>query len=273
MSEPFRLVLAFDATPAAQQAARLVAAHEGAPTHVLALIVPPREALVAQAGQELGLAREILERKEAEYLVRAGFPPEVIVEEARDRAAHAIVSGTRARGGAMGLGSVASEILRGSEFPLILVKHDARLPPALGRAARVVIATDGSAHSLRAAALVRSWLGWLGEVEAHVVHALEAVPLIDKLVPPFRDPPDAEEAMDGEQATGNCAGQLAGCKAVHTHVVPGDPAGVIARLAADAGADLVVMGTRGRGARSHVLFGSVAMKAVQWSAVPVVLVP
>ena len=68
-----------------------------------------------------------------------------------------------------------------------------------------------------------------------------------------------------------CADALSGCTAVHTHVVSGDPASGIARLAADA--DLVVMGTRGRGARSHALFGSIAMKTVQWSPVPVVLVP
>jgi nucleotide-binding universal stress UspA family protein len=274
-TEPFRLVLAFDASPAALQAARFVAAHEGAATQVLALIVPPREALAAQAGRELDAARAALQGAplEAEYAVRAGFPPEVIVAEARDRAAHAIVAGTRGRGGVMGLGSVASEILRGSEFPLVLVKHDARIPGALGRSARVVVAADGSVESLRAAALVPAWLEWLGEVEAHVVHAQEPIPLLDKLVPPHHDPLRRESGREGDEIVRACAGALAGCRAVHTHVVPGDPATCITRLAAESQADLVVMGTRGRGARSHALFGSVAMKTVQWSAVPVVLVP
>jgi nucleotide-binding universal stress UspA family protein len=271
--DSFRLVLAFDATPAALQAARFVAAHRGARTEVLALIVPPREALEAQAAQELEGARAILKDVQAEYAVRAGFPPEVIVAEARDCAAHAIVAGTRARGGAMGLGSVASEMLRDSEFPVILVKEAARIPPGLGRAAKVVIATDGSPHALRAAALVRAWAGWLGEVEVHVAHAMETVPLLDKLVPPHRDRLDQEKAVEGDQAVRRCAEAVAGCKAIHTHVVSGDPPGSIARLAADVNADLVVMGTHGRGARSHALFGSIAMKTVQWSAVPVVLVP
>ena len=269
MSEPFRLVLAFDATPAALRAARFVAAHKGAPTQVLALIVPPREALVAQAERELEQAREILAEVDTEYSVQPGFPPEVIVAEARDRAAHAIVAGTRARGGVMGLGSVASEILRGSEFPVALVKEQARIPRTLGRAARVVVPTDGSEHALRAAALVRSWLGWLGEVEVHVVHAQEPVPLLDKLVPPHGEP-FQQQSTD---PVGPCAQALASCKTVHTHLVAGDPASSIARLAADTGADLVVMGTHGRGARAHAVFGSVAMKTVQWSAVPVVLVP
>lgn len=262
MSEPFRLVLAFDATPAALQAARFVAAHQGAPMQVLALIVPPREALADQARQELGLARSILEKEQVDYLVQPGFPPEVIVAEARDRAAHAIVCGTRARGGAMGLGSVASEILRGSEFPLILVKESARIPPALGRRMRVVVATDGSEEALRAAAVVPAWREWLGDVEVHLVHAEQPVPLVDKLVPPHGDPFHREHQS------------LAPIRVLaRTHVVPGDPASCIARLAGELDADLVIMGTRGRGARAHAVFGSVAMKTVQWSAVPVVLVP
>jgi len=257
-TEPFRLVLAFDASPSALQAARFVASHRGAATQVLALIVPPREALAAQAEQELQGVREILGGLETEFAVRPGFPPEVIVEEARDRAAHAIVAGTRARGGAMGLGSVASEILRGSEFPLVLVKESARIPPALGRSVRVVVATDGSEEALRAAALVPAWQAWLGEVEVHLVHAQDAVPLVEGLTPPHGDP-FYRERQDFPSA--------------RTHILPGDPASCIARLADELSADLVVMGTRGRGARAHAVFGSVALKTVQWSAVPVVLVP
>ena len=258
MNDAFRLVLAFDSTAAALQAARFVAAHQGAATQVLALIVPPGEALVGEAERELDAARSVLGEK-AQYAVRAGYPPEIIVAEARDRAAHAIVAGTRARGGALGLGSVASEILRDSEFPLILVKHAARIPPTLGRSARVVLATDGSAPSLRAAALVPAWQEWLGELEAHVLHA--------------HDPLRRESAREAEDMVRACAEALSGCGAVHTHVEPGDPASAIARRAADSQADLVFMGTHGRGARSHALFGSIAMKTVQWSPVPVVLVP
>jgi nucleotide-binding universal stress UspA family protein len=263
VSEPFRLVLAFDATPAALQAARFVAAHRGAATQVLALIVPPREALAAQAEQELGAARAILQDAQAEYLARPGFPPEVIVEEARDRAAQAIVAGTRARGGVMGLGSVASEILRGSEFPLVLVKESARIPPALGHRARVLVASDGSEECMRAAALVAAWRAWLGGVEAHVVHAQEAVPLVEKIVRPRAAGPAPHEHAAVAKACGDA----------RLHELPGDPASTIAKLAAELSADLVFMGTRGRGARAHAVFGSVAMKTVQWSAVPVVLVP
>jgi len=289
--ETFRLVLAFDGSPAAVQAARFVAAHTGAPTRALALNVQayPLRALPAAivndaalqgammelGWRELEAARAVLQgaQAEVEYAVHIGYPAEIIVREARDRAAHAIVAGTRGRGGALGLGSIASRVLHGSEFPTLLVKQDARLPAALGSRARLVIATDGSEESMRAAALVPQWLAWLGEVEAHVVHALETMPLLEKLAPAHRDSLHQESAQHAAETVRACAGALSACKAVHTHVLAGDPATCIARLAADTGADLVVMGTRGRGARSHALFGSIAMKTVQWSAVPVLLVP
>jgi nucleotide-binding universal stress UspA family protein len=272
----FRLVLAFDASPAALQAARFLAAFAGAaPLCALALNVQLQEKLAAQGERSLDDARTALRGASAElqYAVRIGYPAEVIVAEARSRAAHAIVAGTRARGGAMGLGSVASEVLRGSEFPTILVKHDARLPAALGRGARVVLATDGSEQSGRAAALLPAWAAWLGPTEVHVVHALRTMPLLEKLVPPHRDSLHQQSAQEAEQMVQACASALSACSAVHTRVVAGDPASCIARLAADTGADLVVMGTRGRGARAHAVFGSIALKTVQWSAVPVILVP
>src|SRR5690606_10693949 len=188
--DAFRLVLAFDASAAAMQAARFVAAHSGARTQVLALIAPPRETLAEQGERELEDARALLRDApaEVEYAVRVGFPPEEILAEARDCAAHAIVAGTRARGGVLGLGSFASEVLRGSEFPVILVKQQARLPAALGRRATVVLATDGSTESLRATALVNSWATWLGELAVHVLHAQEPVPLLEKLTPAHHDP-------------------------------------------------------------------------------------
>jgi nucleotide-binding universal stress UspA family protein len=115
---------------------------------------------------------------------------------------------------------------------------------------------------MRAAALVAAWRGWLGELEAHVVHAQEAVPLVDKLVRPR-----AEPLQHDHKAVARACGDA------RLHVAAGDPASTIAKLASELGADLVFTGTRGRSARAHAVFGSVAMKTVQWSAVPVVLVP
>ncbi len=56
------------------------------------------------------------------------------------------------------------------------------------------------------------------------------------------------------------------------HIIVGDPAEVIARFAAERGIDEIVMGTRGLGAVSNVLIGSVASKVIQLASVPVTLV-
>lgn len=56
----------------------------------------------------------------------------------------------------------------------------------------------------------------------------------------------------------------------HVHV--GAPAEVIAHVVDDLGADIVLMGTHGRGALAELLLGSVATGVVQAVRVPVMLV-
>jgi nucleotide-binding universal stress UspA family protein len=56
------------------------------------------------------------------------------------------------------------------------------------------------------------------------------------------------------------------------HLLVGDPAEIIARVAKDEGADGIVMGTRGLGAVKSLVMGSVATKVVHLVDVPVTLV-
>jgi len=58
---------------------------------------------------------------------------------------------------------------------------------------------------------------------------------------------------------------------VRRHVLRGDPAGALARLAV--GADLLVVGSNGRGALSGALLGSVAQQLLRDAPCPVVAVP
>ena len=57
-----------------------------------------------------------------------------------------------------------------------------------------------------------------------------------------------------------------------THGRTGDPAREIVAVAAELGCDRIVMGTRGMGAFSNVVIGSVANRVVQLADVPVTLV-
>ena len=56
-------------------------------------------------------------------------------------------------------------------------------------------------------------------------------------------------------------------------IAEGNPGEVILEYAVKNGVDLIVMGTHGRTGFSRFMFGSVAMRLVQHSPVPVLLVP
>lgn len=60
-------------------------------------------------------------------------------------------------------------------------------------------------------------------------------------------------------------------KRVGTHMLAGDPGRAVPRLAADAAADLVVMGTHGRRGLGRLALGSVAEAAVHTCRVPVLV--
>ena len=63
----------------------------------------------------------------------------------------------------------------------------------------------------------------------------------------------------------------AGC-AHTTHIHVGQPAEVIAKLAAEQGCDLIVMGTHGRGGIAGLVTGSVANRVLHLASCPVLLV-
>lgn len=60
--------------------------------------------------------------------------------------------------------------------------------------------------------------------------------------------------------------------ALEHHILVGDPAETIAKVAREQACDLIVMGTRGLGTVTGVLLGSVATKVIHLSDRPVLLV-
>ncbi len=64
-----------------------------------------------------------------------------------------------------------------------------------------------------------------------------------------------------------------GAKRIETIAVGGDPASEIISAAGRSGADLIVVGRRGMGSVSRLIFGSVAQKIVQLADQPVTVVP
>jgi nucleotide-binding universal stress UspA family protein len=297
MSEsPVRLVLAFDGSPAAQRAAELLAGYRGerGRLEVLAVNVQQRpvtlfpgmgidpaalDAALSEAGRrELAPALERLARAgiAARGEVRFGFTAPALLDDARASGAQAIVMGTRGHGAVHGFafGSAAMRVAHGGVAPTLIVGPDAALSGQLGVRLRVLCAFDGSEPALRALERLLAWRGWLGELELHLAHVQQPLTLLEKMLPPHEDALAQWRGDAGEKATQAARELLARAGVAHElHLVSGDPAAELARLARDTQCELLALGTRGRGAAHHALVGSVALKAAAASPVPALLVP
>jgi nucleotide-binding universal stress UspA family protein len=288
-----RLLVPFDASPAALRAVELVAGYAGEPRLLSASVLNVQtrpvslwpgagldpgaiEAALMAAGRKLlepALSRFAAAGISAAAEVRLGQPAEGILHEAAG--CDAVVMGTRGTGALHGfaLGSVALRVAHGRGAPVILVKPEDRLPAALGRRLRVLLAMDGSAPALRAAERLAAWREWLGELEVHLVHVQQPLTYLQTVLPPHDDVIGQWSTREAEQATQAARDLFRREAIVHRlHLSVGDAALEVRTLAAQTSSELVALGTRGLGAAHHALVGSVALKSAVGNSVPVMLV-
>jgi nucleotide-binding universal stress UspA family protein len=201
---------------------------------------------------------------------------EIVAETSAEPAAFALVDNVDAddlivvgasshRGSAaFWLGSTPRQLVRHSPCPVVVVRGTA----SRGRPDRVVVGTDGSAASERA-------LQWAGdEADLHQVSLLilhgwlyPYLPL-DTTSSQARDLTnvDAARLLDRavESARERFAAEITG------QLVESGPATALLETVRDG--DLLVVGSRGRGALAAHLFGSTVNTVLDRSAVPVVVV-
>ena len=139
------------------------------------------------------------------------------------------------------------------------------------REPRIVVATDSSPAATRAVALAAS-LHWPSGTRIHVIRADEPLAVDLDL------PPDAYEALhaylrdEAEKQLTLTSQQLAGPgRHVETVAVSGRAATAIVALAEHIGADLIIVGSRGRGPIASMLLGSVAAEVVDHAPCPVLV--
>jgi len=138
---------------------------------------------------------------------------------------------------------------------------------------RILVATDFSAASGAALALAKALARRFG-ASLHLLHVLED-PYVtgafaaDVYAPP---PPGLRESWrknaENTIATLLTEPEVRGLRAT-TEVTFGPIAGTIVERAAAIGADMIVMGTHGRGGVVHLLMGSVAERVVRTARCPV----
>jgi nucleotide-binding universal stress UspA family protein len=196
-------------------------------------------------------------------------PARALVEAANGAAL--LVVGARGRGGFRGLllGSVSQQCLHHAHCPVAVIRTS--VPAHADRVDRILVGIDGTAS--------RDALCWAVD-EAVVRHgsvtAISAWHVPYHSVDPFAMPLFDPEAFEGfarvemdDVIDSVDASQLS--RPIERVVVSGGAAATI--LEAAQTADMVVLGSRGRGGFGALLLGSVGQQVAQHASCPVVIVP
>lgn len=210
---------------------------------------------------------------------RGANPATTIVEVARRLRVDEIVMGTRGLSalGTLGLGSVAYKVVHLARQPVTLVPaardgHEPTLP-STRMAASILLAVDGSRHALRAVNYV------CGLHRAGLplqVHLLNVQPrIVSGNVRRFISQAQISAYLreEGERALGTARRRLDRAGIKHAcDIRSGALAETIVQLAGEHRCTRIVMGTRGLGAVSGLVLGSVTYGVVHLAAMPVTLV-
>jgi nucleotide-binding universal stress UspA family protein len=218
-----------------------------------------------------------------EVAVLRGRPATALVDEARRWSADLLVIGSRGHGAESGImGSVANEVIDQASVPVLVARRET--------ARRVLLAHDGSAHADHALERVASWplfadadLRILSVAHVTALQRLGIAGTAEEA--PARS--SARRARQRPSATTNAEEQLvdahrdiadAACQRLlelgrfaEPRVALGRPITEIVAMA-DAWADLVVVGSRGRTGLVRLLLGSVARGVLQQAATSVLVV-
>lgn len=138
---------------------------------------------------------------------------------------------------------------------------------------RILVAVDGSESSDRAVSHLLKKLAWYSEkVEVHLLNVQAALPIdVSRFI--SADQLEGFHREQGASALASARAILDGAKVAYvTHIGIGDPAHVIAHYANEKGIDQIVMGTRGLGSVAGLVMGSVTMKVVSLTDIPVLLI-
>jgi nucleotide-binding universal stress UspA family protein len=212
-------------------------------------------------------------------VVRDGPPVDVLLAVARDEHADLLVVGSRGVGAAepaQALGSTSLHVLQTARCPVLVVPEPppGEPEPAPAGLRRVLVGVDRSAPSLAALDLAAD----LAESAGGSLCVLE----VFEYVPPFPLGPSSARTSEAEE---RAIARTRGLVEVHARAIrdrgvgvqvivrSGDPAPTLLVVADDVDADVVVVGTRGRGDPAQPLIGSVARAVVNRIRRPTLVVP
>ena len=291
---PYRVLLAVDGSVHADRAAQYLAQY-GATFGIRAvtvLYVQPTESFPTHSpdGKEISVDITDLGKKvtmEACRILHAanlpyasdtelGDPADVIVRAADAEHVDEIVMGSRGVGRWTGLalGSVAYKVIHRAGIPVTIVdtpQQEGNLPATTqSDLHRVLLAVDGSKHASRAVDYVCNLRDARDLLNVELLNVPLPIPrgyVRSSVNQEIADSEEGESALRGASD----ALRAAGVK-FNPHIVPGHPAEKIVELAEKHDCTRIVMGTRGLGAVTSLVLGSVAYKVLHLSPIPVTLV-
>jgi nucleotide-binding universal stress UspA family protein len=140
---------------------------------------------------------------------------------------------------------------------------------------KLLVPTDGSESSSRAVEYLIKNVGWIKDgAEIHLLNVQHQIPYGNRVSSVIGHDKLAQyHQEEGMAALKSARQKLDSAKLkYHFHIGVGNEADVICQYAKEKGCDQIFMGTRGLGAVSNLVLGSVATKVIHLSPVPVILV-
>ena len=240
-------------------------AHLGESGDAIAIGAAEEHRWLQELSREYGLAPN------TRVAVFGGDPADALIDAARAEDADFIVVGSRGLhelGDAV-LGSVSCALIRDAPCPVVVAPPALPVPLVPLPLRPVVCGVEGSDRdqpTLRLAAALALRLGAV----LHAVHAFDPRPVA--IGPGAVVPPVLPVLSEAAEATLEHAVSEAGLEAKR-RVVSSPPAEGLMRIAAEIGAGLLVVGSRGRGKLGSAILGSVAIKLAAEARLPVVVLP
>lgn len=199
----------------------------------------------------------------------------VILEYADAHDIDLVVMGTHGRRGLRHLimGSIAEEVVRRASCPVITVRERPRLHEGAWPT-RIVAPVDFSEASELTLAYVKE-LATSSGAKVDLVHVIEPMTVPDPYITGTTGFAfDVEAARSNVQVAleARATKFLGDSVSNEIHIDVGRPAAMIAELAEERGADLVVMASHGRTGLERALIGSVASGVIRRAAPPVMIV-
>jgi nucleotide-binding universal stress UspA family protein len=136
---------------------------------------------------------------------------------------------------------------------------------------KILLAVDGSEHSLHAARTAANLARAISSTEIRIVVVFDSVP-------PYLGEPNLQQAINARMESARvvmekaieAVGDLS--SEIHTEFIEGSPAEAIIEVATTRKSDVIVMGSRGHGTLVGLLLGSTSQKVVAHAPCPVLIV-